>query len=197
MVTSGLAPDLSAENTSSSVPDSNSALWIEPGVSSRSPAVATIMAATSFWLSDPELREREEEESEMVPSGCGETSVELGGVLELVWPGCEGVLDFRFLEKNQRPENPLPDLFLPESPRAISSASASVRDRELLSDRRPDGPPPPRPPLLEVSGARIDERFLTLTAGLSLRLKLRWRLWYLSKYVMHSRKSSQTAACFD
>lgn len=91
--------------------DSNSALWMDAGVSSRSlvvvvvgaaseaPAVMTVKATSPFPEpepdrtpvlllepdSDPELCEEREESLEDTPSGWGEPSAELGGVvLELL-----------------------------------------------------------------------------------------------------------------
>ena len=73
----------------------------------------------------------------MMASGWGDPSAELGGETDPPWlpapPRSE--LDLRFLEKNHLPEKPLPVRFLLERLRAISSASASVRERELLSER--------------------------------------------------------------
>ena len=167
-------------------------------------AVATTARGSLRFLepdSDPELLEREEEEEDVrtlpevvvaavvgMTSGCGEPSVELGGVAELLPRLPRPLLperDFPFPQlKNQRPERLLParDFFPdPERPRSISSASARVRERELFSVREllvvrllPSPPPPPLSPRLGWG------RLRTLTAGRSLRLKLRWRLWYLS-----------------
>jgi hypothetical protein len=156
---------------------------MEAGVSSRSleaTAAAVIMAATSFWDSDSELWERdewEELETRVGPSGCGEPSAELGGELdEPVRAIREALLlDLRFLAKlNNRPEKPLPLRLFLESLRAISSASASVRERELLSVRSPGVGCSLLPRLLplEASEPITAALFLCARAGLSLRLKL-------------------------
>ena len=106
---------------------------------------------------DSELRDSER--SDML-SGCGDVSVELGGVLELLRR--PEPPDLPFLEKNHRPEKVDPERFLEEDdiPLAISSASAMVRERELFSVLR-----------LLVAAALVEEVrgercwFLTLTVG--------------------------------
>ncbi len=153
--------------------------------------------------SDPELRDREEEDSDVdtlvavgggVASGPGDPS-ELGGVVDPLLRR-RPLPDFPFPQlKNHRPDKPLPDLFFPEPEMFldISSASARVRERELFSVRAllvlrllPRGPPPPPPapapappppppPPVRLGGGRLR----TLTTGRSFRRKLRWRLWYL------------------
>lgn len=127
---------------------------------------------TSFLFLEPdsrsEPRECEEDEESVMLSGWGELSLELGGVAELLC--CAepllSELDFLFLGKNSRPDKLFPARgFLElDTPLAISSASASDRERELFSACVP----------VELCvETRGEWRFLTLTFGRSLRLKLR------------------------
>lgn len=95
-----------------------------------------------------------------------------------------------FLEKNQRPEMPEPLRFFElEMPRAISSASASVKERELFSGGCLRLLPVLWPAELEEEEEEVvvcvveevvrGERLLPprmLTVGRWVRLKLLWRL---------------------
>lgn len=185
-MSAGLDTSLLCWKASSSVPDSNSELRIDAGVNSRSlappdeasttpGAVSTTDITTSFpeldsdalflvvLESDPELRESEESDA---PSGCGELSLELGGVLELLRRR-EVLLDLLFFEKNHLPDKLELERFLElESPRAISSASARVRERELFSVLR-------LPPVALAEEVRGERWFRMFTGGRSLRRKLR------------------------